>query len=336
MKTKIKKFPLLISLIVSCVIVVASIFVLAFAGMNIGTSLAGGSQFEIALSSEEKTKQYTSEIKSILKENGCTLDSVFVESKYGAGKNDAEYTSSCLVVNLTEKNISDEKEAKIISEISAKLGIDAEYISSIENITSSVKAKSILFVGLAVGIIAVCLFVFAWIRYDIFAGLSFILAILHNVILYLSLLIVTRVQLNLISLSVAIVLTLVMSAVLISIYEKYREVSRLHIAEKETISESMLKAVKTQATPFAIVGIAVLVFALLMFFIPVSSVGFSALAIIIALVVSIYTIVIIGPGSYAGLLEAKSYSEKAVLSRNDTVNKAIQKKIKKSTSKKSS
>ena len=334
MKTKIKKFPLLISLIVSCAIVVASIFVLAFAGMNIGTSLAGGSQFEIALKNEDKTKEYTAEIKDILKDNGCTLDYAFVETKYGADQENADYTSTCLVVNITEKNISDSKEAKIIDQISAKLGIDADYISSIENITSSVKAKSILFVGLAVGIIAVCLFVFAWIRYNIFAGLSFILAILHNVILYLSLLIVTRVQLNLASIAIAIVLTLIMSAVLIAIYEKHREVSRLHIAEKETISETMIKAVKTQATPFVIVAVVVLVFALLMFFIPVTSVMLSAIAIIIALLVSVYTTTIVGPGAYAGLLEAKSYSEKAVLSRNDTVNKTIQKKIKKSNSKK--
>ena len=334
MKTKIKKFPLLISLIVSCAIVVASIFVLAFAGMNIGTSLAGGSQFEIALKNEDKTKEYTAEIKDILKDNGCTLDYAFVETKYGADQENADYTSTCLVVNITEKNILDSKEAKIIDQISAKLGIDADYISGIENITSSVKAKSILFVGLAVGIIAVCLFVFAWIRYNIFAGLSFILAILHNVILYLSLLIVTRVQLNLASIAIAIVLTLIMSAVLIAIYEKHREVSRLHIAEKETISETMIKAVKTQATPFVIVAVVVLVFALLMFFIPVTSVMLSAIAIIIALLVSVYTTTIVGPGAYAGLLEAKSYSEKAVLSRNDTINKTIQKKIKKSNSKK--
>ena len=45
MKTA-KKYPLLISIIVSCVLVVASLFILGFFGINLGTSLAGGSQFE--------------------------------------------------------------------------------------------------------------------------------------------------------------------------------------------------------------------------------------------------------------------------------------------------
>lgn len=331
MKLKIKKFPLLVSLIVSCAIVIASIFVLAFAGMNIGTSLAGGSQIKITMDENASSKQYVAEIKEVLKDNGYVLDSSFIQDDFQAADENGELTTKSLVVNIADKDIDSKTATKIIDEIAAKLEISKDNISDIEETSSAIKAKDILFIGLAFGIIAVVLFVFAWIRYDIFAGLSFILSMLHNLILYLSLLIVTRVQLNLISIAVALVLTIIMCSVLVAIYEKHREVSRLHISEKETITETMINAVKTQTTPFAIIGGAILIFACIMFFVPVAAVCYAAIAIIISLIVTIYTCLIIGPGAYAGLLEIKNVNEKAVLSRNDTINKEIKKKIKKSS-----
>ena len=65
MKTA-KKYPLLISIIVSCVLVVASLFILGFFGMNLGTSLTGGSQFEITLSNDADTKEYTEKVKEVV------------------------------------------------------------------------------------------------------------------------------------------------------------------------------------------------------------------------------------------------------------------------------
>jgi preprotein translocase subunit SecF len=191
-----------------------------------------------------------------------------------------------------------------------------------------------LFIGLGVGIVAICLFVFDWLRYNIFAGLSFLLAYLHNIILYISILIITRVQISLVSLSVGLILTLIMGAVLISIYEKNREKVKLHLSDKLSVSERMIESEKQAVLPYGFIFIGMLVFAALMFFIPVSSVRLSAVNIIIALVVTAYTSLIIGPGSYAALLEIRDLSQKAVLSRNHTINKEIKKKIKKNTTKK--
>ena len=65
--------------------------------------------------------------------------------------------------------------------------------------------------------------------------------------------------------------------------------------------------------------------------VPVASVRFTAINILIALVVTVYTSMIIGPGVYASLLEMREMNRKAVLSRNDTVNKEIKKKVRKAT-----
>jgi preprotein translocase subunit SecF len=333
-KLTLKKYPLLISLIVSCVIVVVSLFILGFCGMKTGTSLAGGTQFEVTISTDADTKTYVSDIKTIVRQNGLDVDSAFVEDKYVSAEENTEYTSRVIVVKIAEKNISDDAKSKISEAIATKLGISSSNISEFYEITSSVTSRNILFIGLGVGIVAICLFVFAWLRYNIFAGLSFLLAYLHNIILYISILIITRVQISLVSLSVGLILTLIMGAVLISIYEKNREKVKLHLSDKLSVSERMIESEKQAVLPYGFIFIGMLVFAALMFFIPVSSVRLSAVNIIIALVVTAYTSLIIGPGSYAALLEIRDLSQKAVLSRNHTINKEIKKKIKKNTTKK--
>ena len=334
MKKTIKKYPLLICMILSCVLVVTSLFILGFFGMNLGTSLGGGSQFEVVLPNDANASESVKHVKGVLKVNGFTMDSSVVEDKYVPTQTQGEFTKRCLVIKIAKTDISDSKETAIRYGVADVLDIDVSNVSAVDNITSVVKAKNVLFLGLAFGIIAICLFVMAWIRYDIFAGLSFILAYLHNLILYLSLLILTRVQLNLASLTVMVVLTLAMSALLIQIYEKNREETKMHTSEKMTVSERMLSSEAAVSKPYIFVGVAVLVFALLMFIVPVANVMFTAINIIIALAVTAYTSLLVAPGTYAYLLEVKDYAVKATLSRNDEVNKVIKKKVKKNTAKK--
>lgn len=328
MKTNTKKYPLLISAIVSCVIVVVSLFILGFFGMKLGTSLGGGSQFEVVISNDANTKEYVKDIKSVVADNGYRVDTSFVEEKFKAGESQFEYTERCLVIKIADKDICAEKQTAIRNAVAEKLGIDVADVSEIEVITSVIKGKDVLFLGLALGIVVIALFAFAWIRYNLYAGLSFILANLHNVILFLSLMILTRIQINMISLVAIVVLTLIMSAVLIVIYEKYRELANLKTEEKMTIYNRMAVSEKETLKPYGIIAGIALVFALLMLFVPVAMVRFAALGVIFALLVTVYTTLIIGPGSYASLLELKNDYLMAVLSRNDTVNKTIKKKIK--------
>lgn len=330
MKMKLKKYPLLVSMIISCVIIIASLFVLGFAGMKLGTSLGGGSSFELIIPNDTKQSKVVSDVKSVLSNNGLSFDSATVESKYVAIDNNGNYTTEVLVVKISNRNVSDSKETAVIRQISEKLGINAENVSSINNIIASTTTKQVLMLGLAIGIVALALFVLAWIRYDVFAGLTFIISFLHNIIVYLSLLIITRVEFSIASLVSIFVLTLVMSIVLIHIFEKYRTESRLHISDKLSISERMIGAEIESVKPFIFVCASVIVLVLMMLFVPATVVKFTALSILIALIVTAYTTLIIAPSSYVALLEFIDVRRKAVLSRNDTVNKVIKKKIKNS------
>ena len=333
---KTKKYPLLISLIISCALVVASLFVMGFFGLKLGTSLGGGSQFEVVVANDASEKNYVEEIDNVLSKYNLSVDTSFVEDKYIAGSENTSYTEKVLIVKIAETEISDADKVNIKTDIAESLSLNSEKISEIEIITSSTRTKNVLFLGIAVAVIAVALFVFGWMRYDIFAGLSFLLAYLHNIILYISMLVITRVQLSLIALAGILILTLVMSALLIQVYEKYREVSRSKSFEKQTISEHMIYAEKQSVKSYAFIAVTVAVVTLLLLIVPSARIRWASLALAIALIVTAYTSLIVGPGTYAALAEIKDYSTKAVMSRNDNVNKVIKKKIKRSTKKVSS
>lgn len=330
MKNLQKKYPLLVSLIVSCVIVIASIVVLALCGMKLSPSLGGGSQFEIAIADNADAKTNIQSIKDVLKENNIQYDSFFVEDNSQAGEAVAEFSQRKIVVNIVATNVSDEVESKIKNMVAEKLDVSINNISSIENMVSSIKSKDILLFGLGIGIIAVCLFIFGFVRYDVFAGLSFLLAIIHNLILFLSIIILTRIPLGLVTLAGISVLTLIMLACLVSMYEKNRAEAELHLNEKETPSQRMIRVERAVIKPYSFVALAIVIFSGLLFLVPVYNVMFSAISILIALLVTIYTTIFVAPGVYASILDLRKASFDATLSRNDTVNKVIKKKIAKS------
>lgn len=330
MKNLPKKYPLLISLIVSCVIVVASIFVLAFCGIRLSPTLGGGSQFEVIIPDSMEQKTAVQGIKNVLKQNHITYDSFAVEDNASAGETETEFSSRRILVNLNKSNVSDELETKVRNEIADKLQISAGNVSEIDNIISSIKSKDILLFGLGVGIIALCLFLFGWFRYNIFAGLSFLIAILHNLILFLSLIIITRLPLGLVSLAGISILSLVMATVMVRIYEKNKIESEMHLAEKETPSSRLIRVEFDAVKPYAFVALAVIVFVIFLMCVPVNNVLFSGLSIFISLIISAYSCLIVGPAVFGYFIDIKQANFEATLSRNDTVNKVIKKKIAKS------
>lgn len=332
MKFMQKKYPLLVSTIVSCVIIVVSLFILGFFGLKLGVSLGGGSRMEVSIQQTSTVKDTKEKVTEVLHKHNIYVDYAFVEDKYVAGADDkTESLRKCLVIQITKKGISAEDAAKIKAEIVEALGTNAAYVSEFEEITSSVSAKNVLFVALAVGIIAICFFVFAWIRYNVFAGVSFVLSFLHNIILFLSLIILTRIQLSVISLIFALATTLVMSIVLVNIFEKFREISRLSSSDKVPVSELMLSTEKQVIKPYLIILGVALLCSIMLLLVPANHIKIASVSGIFACLVTAYTSLIIGPASYAAVLEIRDMNKKAQLSRNDTINKTIKKKIKKNS-----
>jgi hypothetical protein len=88
-----------------------------------------------------------------------------------------------------------------------------------------------------------------------------------------------------------------------------------------------LKAEISATKPYIVVLIAVLLFTAMLFFVPLYNVIFSALSVLISVVVTLYTTLLVGPSVYGTFLDIKQARFDATLSRNDTVNKVIKKKV---------
>ena len=125
-----------------------------------------------------------------------------------------------------------------------------------------------------------------------------------------------------------------MSTVLVVIYERFRTVSKQQDAEKTPIQERMIASEKSTILPFAAICVATLIVVIGLLFVPAVRIKLLALNILIGLIVTAYTAMLIGPSAYVATLEIREMNRKAVLSRNDTVNKAIKKKVKKNTASK--
>ena len=335
MKKTIKKYPLLICLIISVVIIISSLFVIGFAGLKFDTSIVGGTQVEIVLDDDANSQEYANSARVICKNTGLSLYGVIVEDKFTAGEVNGEYTKRVLILTFAERDISEEKQLEYRESLAEKLGFEnADKISDFRQVTNMVESKNIWLVVLSLGIVVICAFVFAWIRYDIFAGITFILAYLHNIILYFALSGITRIPIGLSSLSIMAVLTFVMSAVLVHIFEEYRKTARLHIDDKLSTSERLLNAEKKALIPYIFIVGAVVAVCLIMMLSPSFMARLAILSIFVCLVVCAYTVMLVAPALYAYLTDLGIASQKARLSRNETKNKAIKKKVSKNNKQK--
>lgn len=328
---KFKKYPLLICMIISAVIIVASLFVIGFTGLKFDTTITGGSQIEVVLPEDANSQEFANNARVICKHTGLSLYHTTIETKFVAGSENGEYTTRVMILTFGDSEISAEKQLEYREELAEKLGFEnLDNISEFKEVKSMIETKNIWFIVLAIGIIVACAFIFAWIRYDIFAGIAFIIAYLHNIILFFALSGITRLPIGLASLAIMIVLTFIMSGVLVHIMEEYRKIDRLHIDNKLSTAENLISAESKAIKPYAVIAVVVAVIVILMMLSPSFMVRLSALSMALALIAAAYTVMLVAPGIYAYLIDLSKASNAARLSRNDTKNKAIKKKIAKS------
>ena len=328
MKCNFKKYPLLVCLIVSAVIIVASLFVTGFAGLKFDSTIVGGSQVEVVLPDDANTQDYANDARIICQQTGLSLYGVIVEDKYTAGAENGEYTKRVMILTFAEREVSEEKQLEYRKELAEKLGFaDIQNISEFRQVTNMVESKNIWFVVLSLVVVMACGFVFAWIRYDILAAISFALAYLHNIMICFAVSAICRLPIGLTALSIMVVLTFIMSAVVVHIFEEYRKVAKLHIDDNQTTAERMINSEKKILMPYVVIAGTVVIVSLMLLLSPAFMVRLAAISILACLIVCAYTAILVVPGLYAYLIDLRNSIQKANLSRNDTKNKTIKKKI---------
>ena len=157
-----KRIPLLgLYLIISFVLIITAVVVSLTAGINLGSDIAGGTQFEVTINSPAASDKQITTIEKILKDNGERAEKIFVEDKDVDTK---------IVVRIADKKI--EKQNDIKEAIVSELVLNQDDVSSFSIFNGTVTKKAVLWTSIAIVCLLLVVFIAGWLRYKIVAGLS--------------------------------------------------------------------------------------------------------------------------------------------------------------------
>jgi len=297
----------LINLIISFVLIVSAVVVSLTAGIKLGSDIGGGTQFEITIAGNVTSKEVINDVKSILKDNGEVAETVFVEDKY---------TETVIVVRIADKKI--EKQAEIKNAIVEVLKVDQTDVSAFKTFNGMVTKKAVIYTSITVVCLLLAAFVAGWIRYGLVAGLTVMFAILHSLMLAVSLFVVTRLPITKIAVTMILVAVVLLVLGLVLFLEKVRENSKLKHNQALTVSELVNISKNSIIKPLAFVELSALIIALTLVCVPVRMVTLSACAMIVCLFTCAYSFYFIAVPVHEKLLDLKVGADKLRLSKNSS------------------
>ena len=286
--------------IISIVLIILSLLVILFKGLNFGVDFKGGTLIE--LRTESVSTNISDIRKSLLK-----LDLGDVTVKKFNKEND--YLIKIEMINTTDENFIESIKEKLISD----LGYDINF-RRVENVGPKVSQEL-----LKAGLLAICLSLAAmlfyiWIRFEWQFSLAAIIALLHDVIITVGIFSFLSYEINLSI--VAAVLTIVGYSMndTVVIFDRIRE--NLKKSSKKTISE--ISNISTNETlSRTIVTSLTTLLALFSIFIFGGSIlkGFS-FAMIIGVIIGTYSSIFVA----TPLLNYTKVTQKTILKEEEIIN----------------
>ena len=314
-----KKSYLGIYLIVSFIIIIAAVIVSLTAGINLGTDIGGGTQFEIAIEGNKATNEQIKKVKNVLKNNGTRAESVFVEDKH---------VDTLIVVRIADRDV--ENQELIKNDLVAELGVEKQDISTFQTIGSTITKKVVLWVSIAVVCLLLLLFIAGWIRYNIVSGLSLLFATLHSLMLCVSLLVLTRLPITKVSVIVILCALVLLLFAYVLFLERVRENAMMKNNESLSTDELVNVSQKSILKPLIILAALIFIATIVFMCVPIRFVTLTACTMLVCLVSTIYSYYFMGINMHERLLDLKIHADKLRLSKNESPE---QKKVKKDKNK---
>lgn len=273
--TKLFRYTAIISLIV----IVAGFIAMGINGINYGIDFAGGAIIYANIGQEYDIE----EVREIIEESGAQA-----EASYAGEKNQDA------VIRMKLEDNYEELEETIISKLKEKYNITNEQINT-DVVGPAVGKELTLNAIKAIAISWGLILVYIWIRFELKSGFVAIIALIHDILIMFSFVILSGMQIN--SSFVAAVLTIIGYSIndTIVIFDRIREnmkrygkkLSHREIVNK-SINDSLSRTVNTSLTTlFTIVAVYVL---------GVDSIKEFSLPIIVGIIAGTYSSVFIaGP-----------------------------------------
>jgi preprotein translocase subunit SecF len=233
--------------IISLILIVASLILLVFKGLNYGVDFKGGTLIEI------KVEQSSSKISSIRDSfNQMNLGDVSVKN-FG---NKTDY-----IVKFEKQSLND---SKFIDNIKTKLSSSIGNVDfrRVENVGPKVSAELLKSGIIAIGLSLAAMLLYIWIRFEWQFSLGAIIAIFHDVIMTMGIFSLFSLEINLSI--VAAVLTIVGYSMndTVVIFDRVRENLKKYadikifeltnISINETLSRTIITSVTTLLALFSI------------------------------------------------------------------------------------
>ncbi len=321
---KNKKSFLWLYALISLVIIVATVIVSLTAGISTGTDIGGGNQIEVKITAEINKKTAVSDLKEVMSDNGCAVERVFVEDKF---------VDTYVVAKTAKKEIKNQDALK--SKIAEKLNVDVSSVEILE-FDGRVTNKVVIWTSVGIVCLLLALFVIGWIRYGLVSGTTLTIITLHSLLLAISLMILTRLPITMVSI-IEILASVVLSILAtILLLEKIRENKKMKHNENLSSNELVSLSNKEILKPLIFTGALVLVVSLVLVFVPVRLVTLSAVSLVVCLTSSVYSYYLIGTNLQKLMLTIQENNQKARLSKNVSPapakeTKKVSKKSKKTT-----
>lgn len=304
---KNKKSFLWLYAVISLVIIISAVVVSLTAGISLGTDVGGGNQIEVTITSETNRNDAVSSLKEIMAENGCRAERVFVEDKF---------VDTLVVAKTPNKKIKNQDELK--SKIAEKIGVDVSDVEILE-FDGGVTNKSVIWTSVGIVCLLLALFFIGWVRYGLVSGTTLTIVALHSMLISISLLVLTRLPITMISIVeilVGVVLSIFATVLLL---EKIRENKKMKHNENLSGNEIVDLSSKEVLKPLIFTGALALVVCIALVFVPVRLVTLSALSLVVCVASTVYSYYFLGTNLQALMLTIHEGNQKARLSKNVSV-----------------
>ncbi|MEI6101046.1 MAG: protein translocase subunit SecF [Eubacteriales bacterium] len=239
----VEKFKITIWISI-CILALGLIFGFIFGGLNLGLDFTGGSIININMGKTFVAGDVTKALEDV----GINQSTVI---QTGTNLSSAQ-------IRLQESNVSAQAEADLSSKILA--GIQKTYpdasITSQDKIAAVASQTLVINAFLAVLISCVLMMIYIWIRFELYPGLSAVIALLHDVAIMTAFMCIFRVPVN--SSFIAACLTIVGYSIMdtVVLYDRVRDNTKLLGLKKFTrnkianisIWETLGRTINTSST----------------------------------------------------------------------------------------
>lgn len=274
------------------VIILSALIVFACIGFNLGIDFTGGTIIKVNFGTGISDAQYTeykSFIEDAIKDNGI--------SNYTLQKEGTTEETSIAIKFQDIKGNSEDEMSEVISNLKSDITKAINVDNSISNfeiedsqrIGASASSSLIKNALLAISIATVLMLVYIAIRFEFASGIGAIVALLHDVLIMCSLVIICRIQIN--SSFIAALITIIGYSInnTIVIFDRIRENMRKDEYKKFTNAQMLDVSVKQTLTRTIFTSFTTIISILLLAIIGVSSIREFLIPILIGLFAGTYS-----------------------------------------------